>query len=96
MSYHCAEILSRIECPLRYAILGNHDVLVSAHAVTDALLTHSIPVLANSSVPIERDGRRLWLAGTQDALQQRPDHPHRSPRRQESGQGTPYLAGARA
>src|ERR1700691_1849392 len=25
MSYHCAEILSRIECPLRYAILGNHD-----------------------------------------------------------------------
>jgi hypothetical protein len=73
MSYHCAELLSRIECPLRYAILGNHDVLVSAHAVTDALLTHHIPVLANSSVPIERDGRRLWIAGTQDALQQHPD-----------------------
>ena len=73
MSYHCAEILSRIECPLRYAILGNHDVLVSANAVTDALVTHGIPVLANSSVPIERDGRRLWLAGMQDALQQRPD-----------------------
>ena len=73
MSQHCAEILSRIECPLRYAILGNHDVLVSAHAVTDSLVTHSIPVLANSSVPIERDGRRLWLAGLEDALQQRPD-----------------------
>ena len=73
MSQHCAEILTRIECPLRYAILGNHDVLVSAHAVTDSLVTHSIPVLANSSVPIERDGRRLWLAGLEDALQQRPD-----------------------
>jgi predicted MPP superfamily phosphohydrolase len=73
MSYHCAELLSRIECPLRYAILGNHDVLVSSHAVTDALRTHGIPVLADSAVPLERDGRRLWLAGIQDALQQRPD-----------------------
>jgi SAM-dependent MidA family methyltransferase len=30
MGYHCAELLSRIECPLRYAILGNHDAW-SAH-----------------------------------------------------------------
>jgi uncharacterized protein len=73
MSYHCAELLSRIECPLRYAILGNHDVLVSAHAVTDALLTHGIPVLADSSVPLEREGRRLWLAGIKDALEGRPN-----------------------
>ena len=73
MSYHCAELLSRIECPLRYAILGNHDVLVSAHAVTDALLTHGIPVLTDSSVPLEREGRRLWLAGIKDALEGRPN-----------------------
>jgi uncharacterized protein len=73
MSYHCAELLSRIECPLRYAILGNHDALVGAPAVTDSLQTHGIPVLTNSSVALERDGRRLWLAGMQDALEQRPD-----------------------
>ena len=73
MGYHCAEILSRIQCPLRYAILGNHDVRVSAHAVTDALQTHGIPVLTNTSVALERDGRRLWLAGTQDALEARPN-----------------------
>jgi predicted MPP superfamily phosphohydrolase len=73
MGYHCAEILSRIQCPLRYAILGNHDFLVGAHSITDALLTHGIPVLANSSVALERDGRRLWLAGTQDALEGRPN-----------------------
>ncbi len=73
MSYHCAELLSHIDCPLRYAVLGNHDVLVGAHAVTDALLTHGIPVLTNSSVALERDGRRLWLAGTQDALEGRPN-----------------------
>ncbi len=72
MGYHCAELLSQIKCPLRYAILGNHDVVVNAHAVTDALLTHGIPVLTNSSVALERDGRRLWLAGIQDALEARP------------------------
>jgi uncharacterized protein len=73
MGYHCAELLSHIECPQRYAILGNHDVLVSSGAVTDALLTHDIPVLANDFVPLERDGQRIWLAGTEDALMQKPD-----------------------
>jgi uncharacterized protein len=73
MGYHCAEILSHIQCPLRYAILGNHDVLVGTHAITDALGVHGIPVLANSYAALERDGRRLWLAGTEDALQAGPD-----------------------
>ena len=73
MSYHCAALLSELTCPLRYAILGNHDALVSAATVTDALETHGIPVLANRYVPLERDGQRLWLAGVKDILQQRPD-----------------------
>ena len=73
LAYHCAEILSGIKCPLRYAIMGNHDVLVGAHVVTDALTTHGIPVLANRSVPLERQGQRIWLAGVEDVLQQRPD-----------------------
>jgi uncharacterized protein len=73
LAYHCAEILSHIKCPLRYAIMGNHDALVGAHAVTDALNTHGIPVLANRSVPLERQGQRIWLAGVEDVLIQRPD-----------------------
>jgi predicted MPP superfamily phosphohydrolase len=73
LAYHCAEILSRIQCPLRYAIMGNHDALVGAHAVTDALTTHGIPVLANSFVPLERQSQRIWLAGVKDVLVQRPD-----------------------
>ncbi len=72
-SYQCAEVLSRLTCLLRYAILGNHDIIADAGAVTDALVTHGIPVLANSYVPLERNGRRLWLAGIKDALEQRPD-----------------------
>jgi predicted MPP superfamily phosphohydrolase len=73
MSYHCAELLSRLSCPLRYAILGNHDCMVNSRAVTDALVTHGIPVLANRCVPLERDGQRIWLAGIEDVLEQRPD-----------------------
>ena len=73
MGYQCAELLSEIQCPIRYAILGNHDAGVSAPAVTDALLTHGIPVLANRSVPLERGSQRLWFAGVEDALKQRPN-----------------------
>jgi uncharacterized protein len=73
LSYHCAEILSGIQCPLRYAILGNHDVLAGAPAVTDALQTHGLPVLADRYIPLERGGERVWLAGTRDALEQRPN-----------------------
>jgi hypothetical protein len=71
--YHCAELLKQIACPQRYAILGNHDALVGARVVIDALTTHNIPVLVDSSLPLERSGQRLWLAGTKDALVQRPD-----------------------
>lgn len=71
--YQCAEHLSRLTCPLRYAILGNHDCLVGSHAITDALHTHDIPVLANSFVPLERNGQRIWLAGIKDVLEEKPD-----------------------
>jgi uncharacterized protein len=73
LGYQCAEHLSRITCPLRYAILGNHDCLVGSHAITDALHSHGIPVLANSSVPLERNGQRIWLAGIKDVLEDKPD-----------------------
>jgi uncharacterized protein len=66
----CAEILAGIECPLRYAVLGNHDCSRQyyGHAVTEALETHGIPVLDNRSLPLEREGGRLWLAGSGDAV----------------------------
>lgn len=73
LGYHCANILSRLQCPLRYAILGNHDTLVGEREITDALVTHGIPVLANTCIPLEREGQRIWLAGIRDALEGRPD-----------------------
>jgi hypothetical protein len=59
----CAAILSGIECPLRYASLGNHDEIVGADYVAGPLRENSIPVLVNASVPLERRGQRIWLAG---------------------------------
>jgi predicted MPP superfamily phosphohydrolase len=66
LSYPCAALLQELECPVRYAVLGNHDAMVNMAVVTDALETHGIPVLANQYVPIERDGRRIWLGGVMD------------------------------
>ncbi len=63
----CAEVLSHVQCPLRYASLGNHDAAVGDAIVSDALESHGIPVLLNRFVPLERDGQRVWLAGTGSA-----------------------------
>ncbi|WP_446744324.1 metallophosphoesterase [Silvibacterium acidisoli] len=74
--YECAEILSHVECPLRFGVLGNHDAVVRPEAMIDALVTHGITALENSAFPIERDGKRLWIAGSGDALTGhfRPEH----------------------
>lgn len=59
----CAEILSRIDCPTRYASLGNHDYYVGWQYVAGPLRDAGIPVLVNAAIPLERQGQRLWLAG---------------------------------
>jgi predicted MPP superfamily phosphohydrolase len=65
-AYRCAEILRALENPLRFAVLGNHDMVVSGRVITDALSRASIPVLSNRYLPLERSGQRLWLAGVDD------------------------------
>ena len=69
----CAEILSAVDCPVRYAVLGNHDYMIDHKMVEAVLTTHHIPVLTNRSEPLERDGRRLWFAGTGDAISRHAD-----------------------
>jgi predicted MPP superfamily phosphohydrolase len=69
----CAEIVGTITCPLRYAILGNHDVGVSAPRVIQALKANGIPVLVNQFLPIERGSDRIWLCGVDDPGTSRPD-----------------------
>jgi uncharacterized protein len=73
LSYPCAEILSGIQCPHRFASLGNHDTLVGWEVVVDALKVHGIPTLLNSSLPVERDGARLWFAGIRSSSEDFPE-----------------------
>ena len=72
-AHRCAEILATLTSPLRYAILGNHDVTVGASMVTRALTNNGTPVLINQHTPIERNGSRLWLCGVEDPGTSHPD-----------------------
>jgi len=69
----CAEILTTLTAPLRYGILGNHDVAFDAPTVIRALSTHGTPILVNQHIPIERNGARLWLCGVDDPGTSHPD-----------------------
>ena len=63
-----AAILGEIECPHKYGILGNHDWMVDADYVIESLTAAGIRMFRNENTPIERDGKRFWLAGIMDAL----------------------------
>lgn len=72
-AWHCASLLGAIRCPHRYAILGNHDLLVGGREITEAIASHGIPVLRNACLPLDRGGSRIWLAGLDDPVIGRPD-----------------------
>ncbi len=64
----CGQALSQwTQCPL-VAILGNHDHWNGAKIVSGALRAHGIKLLRNASLPVERDGARIWIAGMDDVL----------------------------
>jgi predicted MPP superfamily phosphohydrolase len=71
--HRCAEILTTLTAPLRYAVLGNHDVSFNGPLVIETLTTHGTPVLVNQYVPIERNSARLWLCGVDDPGTSHPD-----------------------
>jgi hypothetical protein len=72
-AWQCANILNGLNCRKRYAILGNHDVIVDSKLVTSALTDNGMTVLTNACLPIERAGARFWLAGLDDPLEGNPD-----------------------
>ncbi|HXY03200.1 MAG TPA: metallophosphoesterase [Terriglobales bacterium] len=69
----CAKLLSELRPRLgSLAVLGNHDVHSDPEFVTEALQSHGIQVLCNSSRPIDREGSRLWFCGL-DSVDRDPD-----------------------
>ena len=70
----CAQLLAQMNA--RFGIfgsLGNHDVSTDPAHITAVLQSYGISILRNRSVPLERDGARLWLAGLDDVLMGKPD-----------------------
>jgi uncharacterized protein len=61
----CAEILSGLKAPQRYASLGNHDQGVGPGHVIEPMRAHGTPFLVDSHVAIERGSDRIWLGGTE-------------------------------
>ena len=72
-AWQCAEILNELKCTQRYAIMGNHDVMLGEKLVTEALTANGIRVLNNSYLPLERGSSRIWLAGFDDPVWGQPD-----------------------
>ena len=70
--WQCAGLLDGLECRQRYAVLGNHDLMVGPTEISQALSDHGITLLRNSHTAIERDGARFWLAGLDDPVQGNP------------------------
>ncbi|MFY9910023.1 MAG: metallophosphoesterase [Candidatus Sulfotelmatobacter sp.] len=72
----CAQLLRNMSAPYGlWAVLGNHDNDTDPDFVTAALEAHNIPVLANQSQAIEREGARFWLTGLNDVITDDADVP---------------------
>jgi len=70
----CASILAGLNARLgRIGIMGNHDFAPRAQVVSEPLEARGIRVLRNAAIPMERNDSRLWIAGTDDVLEGRPD-----------------------
>jgi predicted MPP superfamily phosphohydrolase len=70
--YRCLEILRGIAAP-RFACMGNHDSIIGAPALHPIFASYDLPLLMNGHVPIERDGKRLWLCGVGDYMTESAD-----------------------
>ncbi|MDR3750590.1 MAG: metallophosphoesterase [Terracidiphilus sp.] len=72
-AWQCAAILKELACRQIYAVLGNHDFIIGAKVVAEALTSSGIAVLRNAYMPMERAGDRIWLAGLDDPVEGRPN-----------------------
>ncbi|MFB9330632.1 metallophosphoesterase [Paenibacillus aurantiacus] len=72
----CLPIFQSLDAPYgKFAILGNHDSRNEVNQVVDFWAKSGFKLLINESVVIEREGRRFFVAGTDDYLNGSPDLP---------------------
>lgn len=77
--HQCAEILHKIACPQRFAVMGNHDYFLGLSTIRPILAAVDIPLLVDQHVAIERGGGRFWLCGSDDPVSQWPNLDHSVP-----------------
>ena len=65
----CAEVLQQLKGTPVVSILGNHDYWNDADIVAEILDSHGLQVLRNRSIPLERDGQRIWIVGVDDVYE---------------------------
>jgi predicted MPP superfamily phosphohydrolase len=70
----CSKILGQLRAGLgTVAIMGNHDAASDPVKISEVLQSHGITVLRNESMPVERGGARIWLAGLDSIMEGKPD-----------------------
>lgn len=69
----CADVFARWKGVPFLAVLGNHDHWNNADIVAGALAERGIRVLRNQAWALEKDGKRTWVAGVDDALEGKAD-----------------------
>lgn len=71
----CVELLSRLQAKLGvFAAVGNHDYYSRVrNPMIENLRSSSIALVQNAARVVEREGQRVWIVGTDDALNGRPD-----------------------
>ena len=65
----CAQVLQQLKATPIVSILGNHDHWNDPDIVAEILDSHGLQVLRNQSIPLERDGQRIWIAGVDDVYE---------------------------
>jgi predicted MPP superfamily phosphohydrolase len=69
----CAQALQQLKGTPIVSILGNHDHWNDPDLVAEILDSHGLPVLRNQSMPLERDGQRIWIVGVDDVYERAND-----------------------
>lgn len=63
----CGALLNKLKSKFGVmTVIGNHDGNCGADRVRAILRSQGLPVMFDVSLPIERDGKKLWIAGLDD------------------------------
>ncbi len=65
----CGEVLQQLTKSPVVSVLGNHDHWNGPDLIAETLDGFGLNVLRNRSLPLERDGRRIWIGGVDDVCE---------------------------